>query len=88
MSLRITDSIKLYVHVGRLKELVTFLVCKRSAIPAKQECDFCAQFVECTYPRTSSAELTDGSGVATKLRSGEQQSTSTTSGNNALTVRT
>lgn len=39
--LRIIGSTKLYVHVGRMTELVNYLVRKQLAVPAILRCDFC-----------------------------------------------
>lgn len=38
--LRITSSNKLYVHVGRMMELINYLVCQRLAAPALPRSDF------------------------------------------------
>lgn len=59
--IHIIGSINLYVHVGRMTELVNFLVCERLAVSAILGCDFCDQFVECIYSKTRSVELVDGS---------------------------
>lgn len=48
----IVDGTMRYVRIGRVSELVFFLVSKRMAKPAKLKCDYCEQFVECIYPKT------------------------------------
>lgn len=50
--LRIVSSIKLFVHVDRKNNLVSFLVCERLAAPAILGCDFYDQIRESIYVRT------------------------------------
>lgn len=68
----IVGSVKLYVHVGRITELVNFLVCERLAVPAILGCDFCDQFVECNYPKTQLVKLVYASTVAIVRHYGKQ----------------
>lgn len=79
--LSIVGSMYLYVHVERLTELVSFLICKRLAIPAALGYDFRDKFVECIYWKTRSVELTDRLTVAMVWHYGKQQFVNTTGGN-------
>lgn len=47
-----------------MTELVNFLVCKQSAVPAILVCRFCDQLVEGIYPKTGLVILVDASAVA------------------------
>lgn len=73
-------SIKLYVHVGRLTELVAFLVCENLAVSAILGCNFCDQFVKCIYLKTRSVEATNESTVAINRQYWEQRSVDTIDG--------
>lgn len=73
--LRIADSIKHHVHVGRMMELVNFPVCKLPAVPSKLRCSFCDQFMECINPETRIVELIDASTVSIVRNYGKQLST-------------
>lgn len=59
--LYITDSVKLYVHVGRMMELVNFVVCELLAVSAVLRGDFCDQIVKCIHPKPLFVELVDAS---------------------------
>lgn len=59
----IVGCLKLYIHVGRKTELLTFLVSEGPAFPAIIACDFCYRMIQCIYPRTRSIKLISGSTV-------------------------
>lgn len=73
----IIGSVKLYVHGGRMTELVNILVSGRLAVPATLVCDLCDQLAELVSPKKRTIELVDASTVPIVRRYGKQQSTVT-----------
>lgn len=61
--LQIVRCLKLYVSVGPLTELPTFIVWERLAVLAKLRCEFCDEMVQCVSPQARSAEIIDVSTV-------------------------
>lgn len=61
--LRTFGSIKLYVYVAGMTELVNLLICKLVAVPSILGSEFCFLFVDRFYPKTHLENLIDASTV-------------------------
>lgn len=72
--LRIVGTVKLFVHAGKMTELVKSFVCKWQAILDILGCDFYDQFLECIYPKTRTVEFSHASTAPIIQNYGEQRS--------------
>lgn len=57
--LHTVGDLKLFVHVGRIAELLIFMACERLDISATLECGFCEHWDRCIYTVTRSFKLID-----------------------------
>lgn len=78
--LRNFRSIKVYVNVRRLRELMASFVREQLVVSAMLEFGLCVQSVECSQPKTRSVRLTNGPTIVFIRHYGDQQSASTTKG--------